>query len=177
MNTYRDSRRVVVGVDNTPAGTSALLWAAKRASRRHAELDVIHVHDSCERPDKALEKVPTEELREVRGRLFVRVADRLASGIRPGPDVVVSVQSGPLVATLANAGQGAEVLVLGEPTAPEHEDLAEQVSALCECAVAVVGEGGRARFVSGERPVQTRRSQGRPESPQGVCNTTPSKRR
>lgn len=157
MGTHRDIPRVVVGVDNTPAGTSALRWAAEQACVRHAVLDVIHVHDPRERAWAALEGNPTEELREVRRRLFVRVADRLDADISRGAGVAVSVQGGPLIATLANAARGAELLVLGEPTAPDHEDLPEKLSARCECAVAIVGEDGRARIVSGESSVHTRR--------------------
>lgn len=136
---------VVVGADNSPAGTAALRWAAAEAARRDATLRVVRVHDAQERADLGMERDSDSALREVRRRLFAQVCSRL----EPGPHVwvVVSAVSGRLVPSLVREARGACTLVVGEPAHGVHQDLPDQLSQRCGCPVAVVGEDGEARYV------------------------------
>jgi nucleotide-binding universal stress UspA family protein len=153
----RTSEAVVVGVNNSPAGTAALRWAQAEASRRQATLRVIHVHDVSERADLALERDPSGELGEVRRRLFAQVASRLDSWARC-PNVVVTAARGPLLRTLARDARGAAMLVIGEPVHLEQLNLPDELSSRCACPVVVVDEQGGHRFVSGARRLIRRRN-------------------
>ena len=147
---------VVVGADNSPAGTAALRWAASEAARRDATLRVVRVHDTAERADLDLERDPDSALKDVRRRLFAQVCSRL----QPGPHVwvVVTAVRGRLVPSLAREARGASTLVVGEPANAVHRDLPDELSRRCGCPVAVVAEDGEARYVFADASHGVRRA-------------------
>jgi nucleotide-binding universal stress UspA family protein len=151
---------VVVGVDNSPAGTAALRWAEAEAADRGATLRVIRVHDPRERADLALERDPSAELDAVRRRLFTQVTDRLQDDRPERPRVVVTAARGPLVPTLARAAHGAAMLVIGRPVGPDHLNLPEQLSRRCACPVVVIDEEGEGRHQSGGSPLTSQETEG-----------------
>jgi nucleotide-binding universal stress UspA family protein len=143
--------RVVVGIDNTPAGTAALRWAAAEAVRQDTTLHVIRVHDLSERADLSRGQNPDAELREVRRRLFAQVSERLQAG-PAHPDVTVCAVRGPLVKRLIREARGATATVVGEPRSASHRDLPAQLASGCDGPVVVVDEDGNHRFIDGSQP-------------------------
>jgi nucleotide-binding universal stress UspA family protein len=143
--------RVVVGIDNTPAGTAALRWAAAEAARQGTTLHVLQVHDPAERADVSARPDADAELREVRRRLFARVSARLQT-VPARPDVTVSAVRGALVERLVHEARGAATTVVGEPRSASHRDLPTQLASRCDGPVVVIDEDGNPRFVDGSQP-------------------------
>lgn len=140
---------VVVGFDNTPAGTAALRWAASWADHHRLPLHVVHVHERLSDPARFLETNADDALRRSRQRIFALVCERLADvTTEDGGRVSVSVVPGRVIPELADAARQSALLVVGEPTSPEHVHLAEELSSLSACEVAVVAEGGTSRLLS-----------------------------
>lgn len=137
---------VVVGIGDSPAGTAALHWAEAETYRDQATLWAVRVHDDRHPAALSIESSASGELQRVRLLLFAMVADRLSWRTKRAKIVMTAIQ-GPLVPTLARATHGAKMLVIGQPTAPEHLHLPEELARHCSCPVAVVGTHGSVRFV------------------------------
>ena len=116
---------IVVGVDGTHAGETALRYAAREADRRGLGVRLVHVT-----PDlthlvgsyaMALQVAPddTQEM----GRRIVESAAELARDLL-GPDrVTVAVMTGNRVASLVDAAEGAALTVLGDEPRPALDRL------------------------------------------------------
>jgi nucleotide-binding universal stress UspA family protein len=143
----RTSRRadptIVVAVDNTPAGTAALRWAATRAAQSGAALSVVGVHETSPVTER-LQPEPVGRLTEARGRFFAQVCDRVGT-LPEGATMRVSMREGELATELADSTTGATMIVVGEPRSPAHRDLPEQLARRCPCPVTVVDEQGDSR--------------------------------
>lgn len=139
---------VVVGFDNTPAGTAALRWAAAWAYRESLPMHVVHVHEAPSGPARMLELDVHDALRLARQRVFGLVCQRLADATNgDGSLVSVSVVEGRVGPELSQAAEGAELLVIGEASSLEHVNLGDELSSEASCPVAVIREDGAAHLL------------------------------
>jgi len=104
---------VVVGLDNDPAGTEAIDWAADEAVRLGRGLSIVH---SWSIPmTVAIDLgavVPFEALREANAEALATAAGRVRDA-HPGLDVVEVLDTGPAAPVLVDAAGDAELLVVG----------------------------------------------------------------
>lgn len=159
--TEHPNRTIVVAVDNTPSGTAALRWAANRALANGDALSVVGVHET----DPST-PVPHPELRdqlhEARAHFFALICQRLGT-IPQHSAVKVSMRSGQLATAVSESAEGAAMVVVGEPRAPAHRDLPEDLARRCSCRVTVVDEQGHARELAGSAAGTLSRSSGNRE--------------
>lgn len=150
-NRFGDFGRVVVGVDDSPAARAALALAAQEAAWRGAELHVISTwsmpggHTSHAKVPGPLRDACVEEARALAERL---VGEVLGSD-QPMP-VVVAVGEPPAARALVEAGERADLLVVGSRSRGRLAGLvAGSVSAEvlhhARCPVTVVPGSGRRR--------------------------------
>ena len=94
---------IVVGIDGSTPGRSALLWAGARAAATGATLTVVHVsspHESCNADDD--------------GRAdLIQAGIRTLRAIAPALDILTDLREGEPFAVLADASRGADLLVIG----------------------------------------------------------------
>lgn len=106
-------RRVVVGVDASPAAQAALAWAVEEARFRHCAVHVVHAWqfpaETAAGSMAAL--VPAGEMKS----WAEEVLDDALAAVGVGDDIPVirETRDGVATAVLAQACQGAELLVLG----------------------------------------------------------------
>jgi nucleotide-binding universal stress UspA family protein len=104
---------VVVGFDTDRAGTHALDWAADEAVRLGRGLRIVH---SWSIPMAVASELgaaaPYEALRAAHAEALATVAQRVRD-VRPGLDVVETLQTGPAAVALVDASGAAELLVVG----------------------------------------------------------------
>ncbi|WBM80288.1 universal stress protein [Cryobacterium breve] len=104
---------VVVGLDNDPAGTEALDWAADEAVRLGRGLRIVHSWSIPMTVAVDLgATVPYEVLRAANAEALSTAAQRVRDA-RPGLDVVEILETGPAAAALVDASGQAELLVVG----------------------------------------------------------------
>ena len=124
---------VVVGVDGSETALRAVSWASREARRRGAPLRIVHAAPyadgdaTCERQAGSI----------------LTVAHTVAGRAAPGLPVVTERLSGPMPRSLADAGAGAQLLVVGMTGGSRLDDVLLHAAALkvCElapCPVAVV---------------------------------------
>ncbi len=124
---------VVVGVDGSETALRAVSWASREARRRGAPLRIVHAAPyadgdaTCERQAGSI----------------LTVAHTVAGRAAPGLPVVTARLSGPMPRSLADAGAGAQLLVVGMTGGSRLDDVLLHAAALkvCElapCPVAVV---------------------------------------
>jgi nucleotide-binding universal stress UspA family protein len=113
-------RRIVVGVNGSPASLAALRWAAGEAALRRVSLLVVHVWDRTRRlaPYANIGRRPTpvEERSTARSRLAVTV--RAAFGPVAPAGVTTELAEGLVARVLLDRAAGADLLVLGATMAP-----------------------------------------------------------
>lgn len=106
-------KRVVVGVDGSPASLRALAFAKEEARLRGARLHVVHAFVAATLQGV---RVPVDYYEEVE-REAEAVLDRAMGSVgTPGeesPETTRSVVAGSAAALLVEASRGAELLVLG----------------------------------------------------------------
>ncbi|MEU8518062.1 universal stress protein [Streptomyces sp. NBC_01216] len=113
MNTSEDTRRVVVGVDGSPASREALRWALRHARLTGATVTAVGIYDvpgatawSAPAVDAAFDE---EQAREA-------LTEELGSVLAPGDDVPPvehHLVRGNPAKVLIEAAAGAELLVVG----------------------------------------------------------------
>lgn len=153
MSTSTRTPTVVVGVEGTRSSQDALVWAARTAAARDAQLDVVHVMTF---PMSAYEVAFDDTLerlaQEVLDDALVRVAELV-----PGLSVRGEVVRGTPGRALIRRSRDADLLVIGS----RHPGLVErtlagslgyQVAAGAHCPVVVVGPGS-AGTIGGGRGV------------------------
>lgn len=105
-------REIVVGVDGSECGLSAVRWAAREAVRRDAPLRILHAANYLGRQDVA--GTPSPELpraRQITAKAYT-VARQTDHGVRATTEVV----PGDAVAALLRAAAGSQLMVLGSST-------------------------------------------------------------
>jgi nucleotide-binding universal stress UspA family protein len=119
----QSSGRIVVGLDGTPGGRAALVFALHDAARRGAAADVVVAFDTAETL-AALSGTTvssgtgsTADLHDTALREATAVVDEVSAGLvdageRP-PPVSVSAVGGDATRTLLHAARGADLLVVG----------------------------------------------------------------
>ena len=128
---------VVVGVDGSETALRAVSWASREARRRGAPLRIVHAAPYAD-GDATCER---------QAGLILTVAHTVAGRAAPGLPVVTERLSGPMPRSLADAGAGAQLLVVGMTGEP-----ARRRAAACRRA-----EGLRARALpGGRRPLPAR---------------------
>ncbi|MTB89410.1 universal stress protein [Aeromicrobium sp. zg-629] len=105
---------IVVGVDETPAGASALKWAAREAELRDAELKIVHVWQIDAAVAMAGAEVPwmayESDARSNAARWVTETIGAQDPSGRPRRIDVVQGAPGP---TLVEASRAADMLVVG----------------------------------------------------------------
>lgn len=154
---------IMVAVDGEPDHRAALDWAAARAARDGARLQLVHVierawSDRGPRPTRLLELasralLDAEEgiaVRRARDVLDARAAAAAASGavrtIAPDIEVAARTLFGHVGHELAAASEDADLLVLGTPSDAERRrsfasSIAVRVAAAAACSVVAVPHG------------------------------------
>jgi nucleotide-binding universal stress UspA family protein len=112
--TQEQSPRVVVGVDGGPGSAGAVQYAADEARRRGAELRLVHVVPTYV-PVSPLAPALVQELTSAGEEILEQARTQLAETT---PDLVVSTRrlTGPRIAALVDAADGAALLVVGRET-------------------------------------------------------------
>jgi len=107
---------IIVGVDGSGHSERALEFAMKEAAIRHVPLTVLTVHEAIRGYYSGVTVYPDDPIRteEVRAAAQAETDKVLASLDGPGPEsVTVKAVHGFPVEELINAGQDANMLVLG----------------------------------------------------------------
>ena len=142
---------IMVGVDGEQDHRAALEWAARRATRDGARLELVYVlegawNDGLDEGDSLLVTAADSAL-STEAQYATRVADE-AAGASPAP-VSARYSYGHVGTELAAASRDADLLVLGTPSAATTSSrrdhfvgsLAVRVAATAHCTVAVVPHG------------------------------------
>jgi nucleotide-binding universal stress UspA family protein len=136
-----DARPVVVGVDGAPGSAGALRFAITEARHRGAELHLVHVLPSYP-PVWPIEPVAPAELNAIGTGILERAAAqvRLAA---PDLEITTELGHGPRSAAIVDAGQGAQLVVVGRETRRGVEraltgTTTAGVAARASCSVVVV---------------------------------------
>lgn len=105
---------IVVGVDETPAGTAALSWAAREAELRDAELKIVHVWQIDAAVAMAGAEVPWMAYEtDARSNAARWVADTIGAEDAQGRPRRIDVVQGAPGPTLVEASRDAAMLVVG----------------------------------------------------------------
>jgi len=103
------TKPIIVGVDGTSAGSAAIEWAARRASRLGRPLEILHVIDDAW---GAIGERQLAELHPEAARLVAEAA-ALAATVDPHLECVVRVTTGDPIVELAAASHTANLVVVG----------------------------------------------------------------
>jgi nucleotide-binding universal stress UspA family protein len=125
---------IVVGLDNTPAGSAALRWAVDHASQRGARVLALNVYEPDLRDPQG--ERSTAHLRA--HRQVFDVVGRIAAHL----PIAVSVVDGPVAQRLIDESGNAVTLVIGKPQGSTHAGLPAELSAACQCPVVLIDELG-----------------------------------
>lgn len=178
------SYTIMVAVDGEPDHRAALDWAAARAARDGARLELVHVierswGDSADEPSHLLvlavrslldaeKTIALHHAREVRARGPVPAGSTgtAAAPADTGDDIDVGTRYcyGHIGPELADVSRDADLLVIGTPAEADRRrafagSLAVRVAAVAECPVAAVPhgwvDGGRGVVVGVDGELQT----------------------
>lgn len=147
MNSTERTATVVVGAEGTTSSQDALVWAAKAAAARDAELSVVYAMTF---PMSAYE-IAFDDAIEQHAKEVVDAAVERAREVSPGLQVRGEVVRGTPGRVLIRRSQHADLLVIGS----RHPGLVErtlagslgyQVAAGAHCPVVVVGPGSAEAF-------------------------------
>lgn len=137
------AKRVVVGVDGSPASMRALVWAAAEARMRSAALEIVHVdvfrHEVMDLFGPGVLRSEHEILDEAVAR---------AKSLEPSVVIEARLCEPPAAKALVDASEEAELLVVGSSGAGGIRHLGlGSVSAECalhaKCPVVIVPSAGR----------------------------------
>jgi nucleotide-binding universal stress UspA family protein len=133
------TREIVVGVDGTEVGLSAVRWAAQEAARRGAPLRILHAAPYLSR--RGPTGAPPPELPRARG--ITAVAYTVARHTQPGVRSSAEVVPGDPTASLLRAADEGQLLVLGSSATGAADEMvlasvAARVSARSPAPVVVV---------------------------------------
>jgi len=138
--------KIVVGVDGSRSSLTALRWALGEARLRGAEVEVIHSWSLTPMVDPMgfASYVPVEEL-SLAAKTVVETAMKSVEEFVGKTKVSTKVSRGPAAATLLEASQDAELLVVGRRGHGGFIGLllgsvAEQVAHHSACPVVIVSD-------------------------------------
>jgi nucleotide-binding universal stress UspA family protein len=164
--------QIVVGVDYSPASDAALAWALDAASRRQAELRIVHVCELSQRQLEALGESATRLRGQARdrGQRLLDDAVRIAGKTHPDVRVTPHLCLGSAARRLITESTRADVLVVGNLGLGEFAGLLLGSTALCVASFAhsTVGSGtgvDRHRGDGARRRGGDRRAERRPCRP------------
>lgn len=140
-----DYRKIVVGVDGSPASLKAVAWAANEAKLRDSAIELLHswsmpyVVDPMAMMPMAF---PVEEMAADANKI-VAAATALVANIDPNIRVVGRVERGAASGHLIKAGTSADLLVVGSRghggfTGLLLGSVAQQVANHAPCPVVIV---------------------------------------
>jgi nucleotide-binding universal stress UspA family protein len=137
--------RVVAGVSTTDAG-AVVRWAAEEAASRHTGLRLLTALPAPAAPDRYLPNDVAEARRTAAATLHAELVDDLAVGW-PDLPVATDLVSGSPAAVLRNAGEEADLLVVGaDDASPFTEAIRGSVPgdllSTAPCPLAVVPRKG-----------------------------------
>jgi len=103
------TKPIIVGVDGTSAGSAAVAWAARRASRLGRSLEILHVIDD------AWGAIGARQLAELHpeASLLVAEAAALAATVAPQLECTVRVETGDPIVELLASSRAADMVVVG----------------------------------------------------------------
>lgn len=108
------TNRIVVGVDESPAGTAALRWAAQEAVLRGADLKIVHVWQVDPAVAMAGAEVPWLAFEtDARSNAAQWVSDTIGATDEAGIPRRIDVVQGSPGPALVEASQDAAMLVVG----------------------------------------------------------------
>jgi nucleotide-binding universal stress UspA family protein len=130
--------QIVVGVDYSPASDAALAWALDAASRRQAELRIVHVCELSQRQLEALGESATRLRGQARdrGQRLLDDAVRIAGKTHPDVRVTPHLCLGSAARRLITESTRADVLVVGNLGLGEFAGLLLGSTALCVASFA-----------------------------------------
>jgi nucleotide-binding universal stress UspA family protein len=140
-------RRIVVGVDGSPASVAALGWAAREARLRQAELHAVYAWEGAERcraPYATCPGLPRPEEDRAAAASLLAASVRAALGRAPPRGLRTELAEGHAERMLLDRAAGAELLVLGSAGRAGHlPQAAGPVHRAClrgaPCPVVIVG--------------------------------------
>ena len=120
----RTSQRIVVGIDPSPSGRAAMLFALRDAGRRGAALEVVTAFDTAETlaalcgSSTASIGGSSDDVRESVLKETTRFVEDACAEVATGPDtslpaVTATAVGGIAAAVLLDASRGADLLVVG----------------------------------------------------------------
>ena len=112
-------REVVVGVDGSEIGLSAVRWAAREAAARGAPLRIVHAADYLGEPPRPGAQPPALP----NARRITAAAYTAARHAAPGLTASTEVVPGEAVAALLRAAEACQLLVLGISTTGRADEL------------------------------------------------------
>lgn len=107
---------IVVGVDESPSGRAALVWAAQRARQTGARLRAIHVLGGAEARELYASPVVTSRVipdEDVPDPARTRDVRELFAGLDPEPSWTLQFAQGHPGQVMVDESNGAAMLVLG----------------------------------------------------------------
>jgi nucleotide-binding universal stress UspA family protein len=137
---------IVVGLDHSPAGQAALLWADDEAARLHASVTVLRAFDLDQRAGLSRPTDMDSERRDCHHRAEQWVAETMQD--RDPAAISVVTVPGSVEELLVEAGDDALIVVVGQPQDPRLAGLPEKLAHPCRCAVACIDANANAVFVT-----------------------------
>lgn len=140
-----DYKKIVVGIDGSPASLKAVLWAAHEAKLRNSEIEILHSWSMPFVVDPMAMMpmmFPVEEMVTSANKI-VAAATEIVAGIDPKIRVVTRVERGAASEHLITAGKLADLLVVGSRGHGGFAGLllgsvAQQVANHAPCPVVIV---------------------------------------
>ncbi|MHB1130588.1 MAG: universal stress protein [Ilumatobacteraceae bacterium] len=140
-----DYKKIVVGIDGSPASLKAVVWAAHEAKLRNSEIEILHSWSMPFVVDPMAMMpmmFPVEEMVADANKI-VAAAAAIVAGIESKIHVVTRVERGAASEHLITAGKSADLLVVGSRGHGGFAGLllgsvAQQVANHAPCPVVIV---------------------------------------
>jgi len=138
--------RIVVGLDNSPAGAAALQWALQEALQSDASVTVVSAFDPSTRVDLTASSDVETEVSEHQRRVLDWVA-RSSPSLPADIAIRVTTPRSTVLSALADAAKGARCVVVGQPQDARHHELPTKLAGYCLCPIFVFEAGDAAHPV------------------------------
>ncbi|MGW5398148.1 universal stress protein [Streptomyces sp. NPDC003952] len=107
------SRKVIAGLDGSPASLAAAEWAAREARLRRLPLKLVHAVEEWIPPYGYASHAGVTPSPQYWGERIPRESAQQLAELHPGVEITTEQVNGPPLTVLTSAAQEAEVLVLG----------------------------------------------------------------